>query len=264
MGVLLANAATVLILMLGLWLVSLRIGDPSFIDAAWGFGFVVIAWVTFALTDAGPDRRPLLVAVTTVWGLRLAGYLFWRWRRNGPDRRYVAMLRRASNPKLFTLTKVFLLQGALMFVVSLPVQLGQIYEHPSGLGVAQYAGLALAVLGVASESIADLQLVRFKADPANDGAVLDRGLWRYTRHPNYFGDFCTWWGLFLISLSATVTLVGVVGPLVMSFLLMRWSGVGPLESHLRRRKPGYEDYVRRTSGFFPRPPRKPEILEVTP
>jgi steroid 5-alpha reductase family enzyme len=253
--VLAVNAAVVLVGMLGLWLVSLRTRDPSFIDAAWGLGFVVIAWVSFAVTDAGPDRRPLLLAITTLWGLRLAGYLFWRWRRNGPDRRYVAMMRRASNPTLFTLTHVFLLQGALMLVVSLPVQLGMAGDHPDALGVAQYLGAALAVAGIALETIADLQLVRFKADPANDGKVLDTGLWRYTRHPNYFGDFCVWWGIFLVSLSTAASIAGIVGPLVMSFLLMRWSGVGPLEHHLRRRKPGYEEYVRRTSPFFPLPPK---------
>lgn len=254
-AVLIVNAGVILAMVLLLWLVAARSGDPSFIDAFWGFGFVVVAWVSFALTDDGPTRRPLLVGVATVWGLRLAGYLFWRWRKNGPDGRYVAMLRRATNPRMFMLTKVFLLQGALMWIVSLPLQLGQLYPRPGGLGAAQWAGLALAVFGIAFESTGDAQLVVFKRDPANHGAVLDRGLWRYTRHPNYFGDACTWWGLFLISLTNPVTVVAVVGPLLMTFLLARWSGVGPLEGQMRRKKPGYDDYIRRTSTFIPRPPR---------
>ena len=202
-----------------LWLIAIRIGDPSFVDAFWGAGFVVVAWVAFALTDPGPARRPLLVAVTTVWGLRLGSYLLWRWRRNGPDRRYVAMLRHAENPKRFMLTKVFLLQGALMWVVSLPLQLGPVYEEPAALGPAQWIGLALAIFGIVFESTGDAQLVAFKRDPANVGLVLDHGLWRYTRHPNYFGDTCTWWGLFLISLANPVTVLGAVGPAVMTFLL---------------------------------------------
>jgi steroid 5-alpha reductase family enzyme len=243
-------------MVLVLWIVAIRTGDPSFIDAFWGFGFVVVAWTTFTLTDAGPARRGLLVGITTVWGLRLAGYLLWRWRKNGPDRRYVAMLRHAENPRLFMLTKVFLLQGALMWLVSLPVQLGQVYALPDGLGAAQWAGLALAAFGIVFESTGDAQLVLFKRDPANDGHVLDHGLWRYTRHPNYFGDACTWWGLFLASLCNPVTWIGVVGPLVMTFLLARWSGVGPLERQMKRKKPGYEDYIRRTSTFIPRPPRQ--------
>lgn len=244
--------------MVGLWLLSIKRGDPSFIDAWWPMGFVLIAWVSFARGDGDPTRSVLLAGLTTVWGLRLGGYLFWRWRRNGPDRRYVAMLRHApGSPHVFTLKKVFLLQGALLWVVSLPLPLGSIgFEGAStGLLPLGVLGVALAVFGIAFESTGDRQLVRFKADPANDGLVMDRGLWRYTRHPNYFGDACLWWGLFLVSLSSPVTVVGVIGPVVMTFLLARWSGVGPLERRLKRHKPDYAAYIARTSGFIPLPPR---------
>jgi steroid 5-alpha reductase family enzyme len=245
------NAAVIVVLALVLWRVAVRTRDPSFVDVCWGLGFVVVAWVAFALEP----HRALLVAITTAWGLRLGGYLFWRWRRNGPDARYVAMLRHAPDPNRFMLTRVFLLQAALLLLVSLPVQLGQMYE--GRLRAWNIAGAALAVFGIVFESTGDLQLVRFKADPANTGQVMDRGLWRYTRHPNYFGDFCVWWGIFLVSLANAVTVIGIVGPLVMSFLLMRYSGVGPLERQMQRRKPDYAAYAARTNTFFPGPVKTP-------
>lgn len=254
--VLATTAATVLVYMLGLWVLSIRLGDPSFVDAGWGFGFVVIAAVTAIVSNGDPTRSALIVAVTTVWGLRLAGYLLWRWRRNGPDARYQAMLRHAGgNPHVFTLTRVFLLQGALMWVVSLPVQLGQVYSSPHGMTVQAFVGTAVALVGIAFETIGDLQLTRFKDDPANTGRVLDRGLWRYTRHPNYFGDSLVWWGLFLVAVANGPTCFAVVGPITITGLLLKWSGVPVLERGLVRRRPDYTDYQSRTSAFVPRPPR---------
>ncbi|HUR16916.1 MAG TPA: DUF1295 domain-containing protein, partial [Candidatus Limnocylindrales bacterium] len=123
-----ANAAVIFVLALAMWSIAVRINDPSFIDTCWGAGFVVVAWVSFLMTDASSSRRPVLLAIATVWGLRLAGYLFWRWRRNGPDARYMAMLKHAPNPKMYMLTKVFLLQSVLLLVVSTPLQLGQAYS----------------------------------------------------------------------------------------------------------------------------------------
>lgn len=258
LGLLALNLAVTIGCVLALWLVSIRLGDASVIDAWWPMGFVVIAWVSAVATDGDGARGAVLVAVTTVWGLRLGGYLFWRWRRSGPDPRYVGMVRHASgNPHLFTLKRVFLLQGVLMWVVSLPLQLGQRYDAPASVQALGWVGLALCVLGIAFEATGDAQLVRFKADPANDGKVLQSGLWRYTRHPNYFGDACLWWGIFLIAAVNLPTAAAIVGPGVMTFLLARWSGVGPLERRLKRRKPDYADYIARTSGFIPRPPRSP-------
>ncbi|MBA2609563.1 MAG: DUF1295 domain-containing protein [Actinobacteria bacterium] len=249
-----ANAAVIFVLALAMWLIAVRINDPSFIDTCWGAGFVVVAWVSFALADGDSPRRPVLVAITTVWGLRLAGYLFWRWRKNGPDARYVGMLKHAPNPKMYMLTKVFLLQSILLLVVSTPLQLGQVYESDS-LSPLNIVGIVLAVIGIVFESTGDFQLVSFKSKPENKGKVMDRGLWRFTRHPNYFGDFCVWWGLFLVSLTNAVTVLGIIGPVIMSFLLMRYSGVGPLEKQMHRSKPQYKEYTARTSAFFPRPPR---------
>lgn len=167
------------------------------------------------------------------------------------------MLRNApGNRHLFTLQRVFLLQGALLWVVSLPLQLGQWYASPAGLQPLGFAGVALCVTGIAFETIGDVQLARFKAYGENTGKVMDKGLWRYTRHPNYFGDACLWWGLWLVAVVNPVTVVAVVGPCVMTLLLARWSGVGPLERRLKRHKPDYADYISRTSGFVPMPPRR--------
>jgi steroid 5-alpha reductase family enzyme len=243
------NTVVIYALALLLWRVAVRTNDPSFIDVCWGAGFVVLALVSYALSP----HRLVLALVAAVWGLRLASYLFWRWRKNGPDARYVAMLKRADDPAQYMLTRVFLLQATLLLIVSLPLQLGQVYDGHFTTG--NLVGVVIAVIGIAFESTGDFQLTRFKSDPANHGHVMDRGLWRYTRHPNYFGDFCVWWGLFIMSVVNPVTVVGVIGPLVMSVLLMRYSGVGPLESQLHRTKPKYADYVRRTSAFFPAPPK---------
>ena len=255
--VLLANALVVLACMLVLWRLACRSGDPSFIDAFWPFGFVLIAALSAAMSHGDPTRRAVLLALTAVWGLRLSAYLLWRWRRSGPDPRYTALLRRAADPARFMLTHVFLLQGALMWIVALPLPLGMHPAAPAGLSALGFAGIGLSALGIAFESVGDAQLARFRSDPANRGQVMDRGLWRYTRHPNYFGDACHWWGVFLVSVVDGVTALGVIGPLVMTFLLVRWSGAALLERRLLRSRPGYADYVRRTSGFVPLPPKRP-------
>lgn len=242
------NAALIVALALVLWLLARRSGDPSFIDFCWGLGFVVIGWVSYAAADARSGRSLLLAVLTSVWGLRLGGYLFRRWRQQGPDPRYKSLRNRM-------LTHVFLLQAVVMLVVSLPLQFGAAYADRAGSLVLHGLGVAIVVVGLFFEWTGDYQLARFKADPSNKGQVMDRGLWRLTRHPNYFGDFCVWWGLFLLSTSGPITFVAVIGPLVMSTMLMRVSGVGPLEKQLHKTKPKYQDYVAKTSAFFPRPPR---------
>lgn len=263
-AVLAANFAILMGCMIALWLLSIAIKDVSFIDSFWAAGFVVVAGSTYVMTPEGdPQRRLLLLTITAIWGVRLAGYLLWRWRKEGADKRYVALLSKAKgNVHLFSLTKVFLLQGVLLWVVSLPVQLGQIPAAPVGVGWLGFAGAALCALGVFFEAVGDFQMARFKADPANAGKVMDRGLWRYTRHPNYFGDACVWWGLYLIAAETTIGLFAIPGPIVITFLLLTWSGAGLLERRLKRSRPEYEDYVRRTSGFIPMPPRRPRPAET--
>jgi steroid 5-alpha reductase family enzyme len=229
----------------------------SIVDIVWGLGFAVIAWVTFALADGSTPRRVLIVVLTTIWGLRLATYLAARNLGKPEDFRYAAMRRRYGDRfTLVSLGLVFGLQAVLMWIVSLPIQVAQVQETPSGLTALDVAGAALWAVGVAFESIGDAQLARFKRDSANAGRVMDRGLWRFTRHPNYFGDFLVWWGLYLIALATGDAWWTVIGPVVMSVLLLRVSGVTLLERSLRKRRPGYEDYARRTSAFLPRPPRR--------
>ena len=256
MAVLLVNAGVIAGLMLGLWLVSLALRDASIVDIFWGAGFVVVAWTTRLVADGSDARGWLLVALTTVWGVRLAGYLAWRNLGKGEDFRYQAMRRRhGSRFPLVSLYLVFGLQGVLMWVVSLPVQVGQVPASPDGLIWLDFVGIAFWAIGIFFETVGDLQLARFKKDPAAKGKVMDRGLWRYTRHPNYFGDFMVWWGLFLVALATGDAWWTVIGPIVMSVLLIRVSGAALLEKSLKKRRAGYDEYVRRTSAFFPRPPR---------
>jgi steroid 5-alpha reductase family enzyme len=254
--VLLASAAAVGALMVVVWLLSLAVRDASIVDIVWGSGFVVVA-ATAALVGEGFDlRRYLLFGLVAVWGLRLTGYLAWRNLGHGEDYRYVAM-RKRWGPRFWWVSffQVFLLQGVLMWVVSLPVQLAATAEEPANLGLLALLGVLLWLVGFGFETIGDAQLARFKADPASKGQVMDRGLWAYTRHPNYFGDFCVWWGLFLVAAETGPGRWGVVGPLVMTVLLLRVSGVAMLERTISKRRPGYEAYAARTSAFFPRPPK---------
>ena len=255
-SVMLASAGVVAALMLATWLVSLALRDASIVDIVWGLGFVAVAWVSFGVAGGPTARRWLVVTLVTLWGLRLAVHLAWRNLGKGEDYRYQAMRRRHGRRfPVVSLYLVFGLQGLLMWIVSLPVQAAQAPDTPTGLVALDLAGIALWCMGMFFETVGDLQLARFRSDPANRGKVMDRGLWRYTRHPNYFGDFCVWWGLYLIALATGDAWWSVAGPVVMSVLLLRVSGVTLLERHLERARPGYEDYARRTSEFFPRPPR---------
>jgi len=251
-----ATGEVVGVCMLAMWLLSLALRDASIADIFWGAGFAVVGVSAFLWTDGGSSARSgLITALVSLWGLRLTAYLFWRNAGHGEDPRYVAMRRywgaRFWWVSLFT---VFALQGTFLWIVSLPVQLGQV--APGGpLGALDAAGVALFALGLSFEAVGDWQLARFRADPANAGRVMDRGLWRYTRHPNYFGDCCVWWGLFVVALSTPYGVWSVIGPALMSFLLLRVSGVTLLERSIHRRRPDYVEYAKRTSAFFPRPPR---------
>ena len=249
-------AVTILVLMLGTWLLSLVLKNASIVDIVWGLGFVCVAWAVRLRVDGLTARQNLLVAMTTVWGLRLAGYLFWRNHGKGEDYRYRAM-RKHWGPRfpIISLGTVFGTQGLLMFTVSLGVQLGQTRTTPD-LGVLAYLGVALWLVGLFFEVTGDAQLARFKKDPANAGVVMDKGLWRYTRHPNYFGDACVWWGIALVAAETTVGKFGLLGAAVMTILLRRVSGVTLLEKSLVKRRAGYVEYVAHTSPFLPRPPKK--------
>ena len=238
-----------------LWVISLAITDASIVDIYWGPGFVLVAWTSFAVGDGPSNLRWLLAVLVSIWGLRLGAYLAWRNLGHGEDFRYRSMRERAGPSwRWKSLVVVFGLQGLLMWVVSLPVQVASVASNRQFAWLT-WIGVAAWALGLFFEVVGDVQLARFKADPQNAGAVMDRGLWRYTRHPNYFGDFMVWWGIFIVSLTAGGTWWTAIGPIVMSVLLIRVSGKALLERSLTKRRPGYDEYVERTNGFFPGLPR---------
>ncbi len=253
--VMVASAIAIAVLMFATWIVSVAIKNASIVDIVWGSGFVVVAWVSYAVADGDDTRRIVLAVMVTLWGLRLAGYLAKRNIGHGEDYRYRAM-RKHWGPRfpIISLVTVFLLQGVLMWVVSIGVQLGQVPASPA-FGPIGTMGILVWLVGLAFETVGDLQLARFKADPANSGKVMDKGLWSLTRHPNYFGDSLVWWGIAIVAAESGLGAWGFLGAAVMNFLLVRVSGVALLEKSLSKRKEGYAEYVARTSAFLPRPPR---------
>jgi len=252
-----ATLATTAAVFVGLWLVSLRTRDVSIVDIYWGPGFTVIATVAAWTGDGTDPRRLLVLALVALWGLRLGGYLLWRNHGRGEDFRYAAMRRRiGARFWLVSLVGVFLLQTVLMWIVSWPAQWAVAVPSAPSLSLSDAVGVALWMVGLVFEAGGDLQLARFQADQANAGAVMDRGFWRYTRHPNYFGDACVWWGIYAVACAVPGGWRTLPGPIVMTVLLRRVSGVPMLERSLAKRRLGYADYVARTSTFFPRPPRR--------
>jgi steroid 5-alpha reductase family enzyme len=235
-----------------LWLLSLRLRDASIVDIAWGPMFLLIAVVHGALADDMHTRGAVVIVLAALWSLRLAGYLLWRNWGQGEDVRY-QRIRRNNDPGFWwkSVYIVFGLQAGLAWVVALPFAVAIPTEQP--MGVWMGLGVALWFGGFVCESVGDLQLAAFKADPANAGRVMDQGIWRYTRHPNYFGDFCVWWGLCLIAVAHGAHFLTMISPLLMSVLLMRVSGVTLLERTMSQ-KPEFAEYARRTSSFFPWPP----------
>ncbi len=254
------NAAILIACFAVLWMISLKTRDVTPVDSFWALGMVLMALTTYAQSSGVPDRKLLLLVLCAAWGLRLGIYMLRRWRSHGPDRRYQTMLGKVQTAKGWgfarsSLQMVYLVQAPLLFIVCLPVQLGQIDNSPP-IGLIGYLGAAVAIIGIAFESIGDWQLSRFKAETANQGLVMDRGLWRYTRHPNYFGDACAWWGLYLIAAETSTGLWALPGPILLTWTLTKWSGAPTIEGRMKRKKPGYEDYVRRTSGFLPWFPKR--------
>lgn len=230
------------VVLLLLWGLSVWLHDSSIVDIAWGPAFVLVTWESLV-----PSPGAYLVAsLVTLWGARLGLYLFMRNRGRGEDKRYTAMRARHGDSWWWkSAFIVFGLQGALVWLVSMPVR-AAVTTSFAGWG---YVGAPLVLAGVAFEALGDWQLSVFKRDPANKGRIMTTGLWRYTRHPNYFGDFLTWWGFGVFGL-ATGAWWTLAGPLVMSVLLVRVSGKDLLEQDMMKR-PGYAEYAKTTSGFVP-------------
>lgn len=237
-----------------LWLVSLVKHDVSIVDSLWSLMFLAGAVIYASMTAEPGPRTTLVLILVAVWALRLFGYITWRNWGEEEDRRYQAI--RARNEPNFvakSLYLIFLLQATLAWIISLPLLAAIAGLGP--LGALDYLGVTLFAVGLLFETVGDFQLARFKADPANDGQVMRSGLWRYTRHPNYFGECCVWWGFFLIALSAGGWW-SIVGPVLMTVLLLKVSGVALLEKDLSERRPDYAQYVKNTNAFFPGFPGK--------
>jgi steroid 5-alpha reductase family enzyme len=246
----------ILIYMTILWIVSLIRKDASIVDIFWGLGFVLASAIYFRLGDGYALRKALLMALVAVWGVRLALHILSRNLGKGEDKRYQAW--RMAHPKNFwwiSYFEVFVLQGVLMLLISAPLLAAQINPQPDHLTPLDVVGAAIWVIGFFFEAVSDWQLVRFKTDPANKGTVLHTGLWRYSRHPNYFGEATLWWGYFLIALTAGGYWT-VYSPILMTVLLLRVSGVALLEKSLTKTRPEYQVYVDSTSAFIPWFPRQ--------
>jgi steroid 5-alpha reductase family enzyme len=251
------SLAIVAVCMAALWLLSLALKNAGIVDIFWGAGFVLLSAVYFVAADGFSERKLLVLALVAVWGLRLSGYILWRNRGKGEDYRYARWRERAGDRFWWTsLLQVFLLQGLLMWVISMPVLAAQSADEPDSLTAVDFLGTAVWAVGFFFEAVGDWQLARFKAEPANRGKVMRSGVWRYTRHPNYFGDATQWWGLYLIAAGAADGYWTLFSPLLMTFLLLRVSGVALLERAQVRTKPRYADYIESTSAFVPWLPRR--------
>jgi steroid 5-alpha reductase family enzyme len=237
------------------WLIGVRLRRFNVVDVAWGIGFVLVA-VTSFIWSSGHGHvgvRVLTTTLTSVWGLRLAAYIGVRSRGKGEDPRYDEILDRATgNRTTYALMSVYLVQAVVLWFIALPVQAAMYVRDPFLPLVV--AGTVVWAVGMFFESVGDLQMSRFRANAANHGHVMDRGLWRYTRHPNYFGDACVWLGLYLIGAQHWIGALTVLSPVLMTWFLAFKTGGPLLERHLSRTKPGYADYMRRTSSFIPMPP----------
>jgi steroid 5-alpha reductase family enzyme len=247
------------------WSISLRLRDVSIVDIMWGASGALMALSTFMMANGAMPRRLLVTGMTLIWGCRLTAHIAIRKKGKGEDFRYAAM--RAKRPGSFpgrSLVEVFLFQALLIWAISIPAQVAQVPAVPPGLTVLDLLGLCLWLLGFGFEALSDHQLRQFLSEPNNRGQVMDRGLWRYSRHPNYFGDSLVWWGIFFVAAATPKGWVTVFSPLLMTFFLMKVSGVPMLEAALEKRRKGYREYMNRTSPFFPWPPRDRTTSETPP
>jgi len=248
---------TILILMTLLWLLSLAIRNSSIVDIFWGAGFVITYWSAAWINPGEISGRTFLLgALVTLWGLRLSIYIFFRNHGQPEDFRYANWRKEAGASWWWrSFFKVFLLQGIILWIVATPLIATQAASASSIPSALDFIGVGIWLVGFIFEAGGDLQLARFKKDPANKGKLLTQGLWSLTRHPNYFGDAAQWWGFYIFALASGGWWT-VFSPVIMTFLLMKVSGVTMLERTLAKSKPGYEEYMLRTNEFFPWPPKK--------
>lgn len=246
----------ILSFMTAIWLASVRLRDASIVDIFWGPGFAVAAMVYAFFADGYAGRQALVLSLVTVWGLRLGFHIFRRNWGHGEDPRYRVWREQAGASFWWvSFFRVYLVQGLLLWAISAPLLAAQV-SGPDRFTALDVVGGAAWGFGFLFEAVGDLQLARFKRDPANKGRVMRAGLWAYTRHPNYFGDATLWWGYFIIASATPNGYWTFFGPLLMTFLLVRVSGVSLLERRQKETKPEYIDYIETTSAFVPWFPRR--------
>lgn len=247
----------IILMMTILWVISVIVKNVSIVDLFWGLGFVFVSFFYFLTTDDYDPRKIILIILVTVWGLRLSIYLAWRNIGKGEDFRYMQFRKKYGDKRYWWISffQTFLLQGILMWLISVPLLAAQYYNLNNSLGILDYAGIILWLTGLFFETTGDIQLAHFKADPSNKGKVLNTGLWRFTRHPNYFGDSAVWWGYGFFCL-ASGSYLPVLGSVLMTALIIKVSGVALLEKSLTDQKPQYKEYIQKTSAFLPWFPKK--------
>jgi steroid 5-alpha reductase family enzyme len=251
------SAVAVLALMVCTWLVSLPLKNSGIVDSVWSVGFIAVAGLALLTSGSDAVRSPLVFLLTLVWGARLSIHITLRNYRRGEDPRYAAWRREHGDSwPIRSLVTVFLLQGALLWVISLPLQLAVGVGGPERLTGWDYLGLALWTAGFLVETVSDAQLARFKARSGGGGQVLDTGLRRYARHPHYFGEALLWWGLFCFAMPIPGSWWVVISPLLLT-VLVRWVSGVPMSDKLLADRPGYREYAARTSPFIPLPPKRP-------
>ena len=255
--ILFINFSAVLAMMMAGWLISLLYRNVTIVDSLWGLGFIIIAWITYFLSDGYVVRKTLIATFVTLWGLRLCIYLSIRNWGKGEDPRY-GLWRKESGERfwLVSLFKVFILQAVFMWFISLAPQFGQISPTPNQLTWLDIIGASIWAIGFLFETVGDWQLAHFKTNPDNKGKVMDKGLWAYSRHPNYFGECLVWWGLFLISFSSPGNWWTIMSPLIATIVLLKMTGIPLTEKTIGKKRPGYREYIDRTNAFIPWFPKK--------
>jgi steroid 5-alpha reductase family enzyme len=247
----------IMIMMTILWIVSIIIKNVSIVDLFWGLGFVLTAGFYFLKTDGFEPRKVILIILVAIWGLRLSFYLAWRNIGKGEDFRYKQFRKNYGEKRYWWISffQTFLLQGILMWLISAPLLGAQYPGQKNSVAIFDYIGLILWIIGFCFEAGGDFQLARFKAVQSNKGRVMDKGFWKYTRHPNYFGDSAIWWGYGFLCLAAG-SYLPVLGSILMTALIIKVSGVALLEKSLKEQKPQYKEYIDKTSAFLPWFPKK--------
>ncbi|MFV0278968.1 MAG: DUF1295 domain-containing protein [Parahaliea sp.] len=254
------NAGVALAVVILLWLASIRLRDVSIIDMFFALIFSLLTITSYLVGGGEPQRKILLLVLVLAWALRMTLYLVHRNWGHGEDPRYTRLRQWVGSERAFrwlSLRQVFLLQGVVIWLASLPVQLAMCSALPQQPGPLAAAGTLLWFTGLVCETVADHQLARFRRNTDNRGKVLETGLWRYSRHPNYFGELCVWWGIFLIASECPLGWLTIIGPLIYSHLVINVTGQRTLDKKLAREKPDYARYIAQTSGLIPLPPRRP-------